>query len=427
MKRIWLLLAWFTPVAHLCGQVPDTVSLDFCYRQAENNFPLSKQVGLLGKSSELKVKNLNKNYLPTLNLNGSASYQSDVTEVSIPVLAGNIEISMPTLSKDWYKMTLDVNQSIYDGNITHYEKKLETYNLQSDQMAVQVELYQLKDRINQVYFNIILSLKTEEVLKNSKASLEARLKEVESAVRNGTMMASSQDAIRVEIIRIDQDLGTLYHDRSASFSMLSELTSTEIPETSQLVLPDVKVSSLTFEDQRLEYQLFDVQQDRNGLLKNMVTTKWNPKFYAYGQAGYGRPGLNMLSNDFTPWWFVGAKITWNFFNWNSNRNEKKIYDIQADIIRSQKETFDKNLRVEADRGIAEILKLTDLLRQDQDIVDLRAQITRTASSQLTNGIITSSEYIARLNEEIQARLNMELHRIQLVRARLSYLYTLGKL
>jgi len=427
MKRKFLLTAFIIPGILLFGQVPDTLTLDFCYQQAEKTFPLSRQVDLLGNSSELRVKNLNKNWLPTLNLNGSASYQSAVTEVDIPVLAGQFQLSMPTLSKDWYKLTLDVNQSIYDGSITKYQKKLESYNLQSDQLGVRVELYKLKDRINQVFFSIILSRETEDVLISTKQSLESKQKEVQSAVKNGIMLATSEDAIRVELIRIDQELGNLRQDRSASFQMLSELTSSVIPETSFLVLPDVRLSSLAFEDRRLEYRLFEVQQEKTGLLKNMVTTKWNPKFFAYGQAGYGRPGLNMLSDDFAPWWMIGAKLTWNFWNWNQNRNEKKIYDIQNNIISSQKEAFDKNLRIEADRGIAEILKLTDLLKQDQEIMDLREKITKSASSQLNNGTITSSEYISRLNEEIQSKLSMELHRIQLVRAKLSYLYTLGKL
>ncbi len=427
MKRKFLLSVLLTPVSLLFGQVPDTVTLDFCYKQAEKTFPLTRQIGLLGKSNELKIKNLNKNWLPLMNINGSASYQSAVTEVEIPVLAGNIQLTMPKLALDWYKLTLDVNQAIYDGNITGYQKKLESYNLQSDQLGVQVELYKVKDRINQVYLSIILSGANEEVLNSTKQSLQSKQKEVESAVRNGSMLASSEDAIRVELLRIDQELLNIQHDRTAAVQMLSELTSSNIPETSVFVLPEVRLSTLSFEDKRLEYQLYEVQQERAGLMKNMVTTKWNPKLYAYGQAGYGRPGLNMLSNDFTPWYIIGAKLSWNFFNWNQNKNEKKIYDIQNDLIRSQKETFDKNLRVEADRAMEQVLKLTDQLRQDQDILDLRERITKSASSQLNNGVITSSEYISRLNEEIQARLTMELHRIQLVQAKINWLFTLGKL
>jgi outer membrane protein TolC len=184
---------------------------------------------------------------------------------------------------------------------------------------------------------------------------------------------------------------------------------------------------MQFENKRPEYQLFDLQQQRVGTLKSMVITKWNPKIFAYGQAGYGRPGLNMLNDDFSPWWIVGAKLTWNFWNWNQNRNERQILDIQSDIIRTQKKTFDKNLRISAEKDISEILRLSEVVQQDEEIIALREKITKTSSSQLDNGIITSSEYISRLNEEVMAKIAWELHRIQLVKAKQSYLFTLGKL
>jgi outer membrane protein TolC len=403
------------------------VTLDFCFRQAEKTYPLSRQMEMLGKSNELRVTNLNKNYLPQVNLNGSASLQSDVTKISLNLPAQFSSIKFPDVSKDMYKVTLDVNQSIYDGNVTRYQKMLESYNLQSDQKSVQIELYKLKDRINQVYFSIFFLQQTEALLNSTKKQLESKLKEVHSAVMNGILLASNEDGLNAELMKIDQQLIETMTDRNTAFRILSELTSTSIPETSKLALPEVRISSMTFEDKRLESQLYDVMQSKAGVMKNMVTTRWNPKFYAFGQAGYGRPGFNMLTNDFTPFWILGARLTWNIWNWNLNTNEKKIYDIQADIINSQKETFDKNLRIEADKGFAEIEKLGKLLQKDEEIIALRVKITQSASSQLSNGVVTSSDYISRLNEETQARLALETHRIQLVKARLSYLFTQGKL
>jgi outer membrane protein TolC len=158
-----------------------------------------------------------------------------------------------------------------------------------------------------------------------------------------------------------------------------------------------------------------------------VTTKWNPKVWAFGQFGFGRPGYNFLSSDIAPMAMIGAKITWNPWNWNANRNEKKIYEIQSDILKNQQETFDKNLRVTTRRNIADIAKLTELLVKDQELIDLRAGITKTASAQLSSGVITSSDFILRVNDETQARMGLEIHRIQLIKAKISYLYNIGKL
>ena len=426
MKRITFLMGSLIMQSIVYGQT-DTVTLYDCYRQAEKTYPLARQSGMLEKSNDLKIKNLNKNYLPQLNLNGSATLQSDVTELKLNLPAQFSSIQFPQISKDMYKVTVDVNQSIYDGNVTGYQKKLETFNLQSDQESILVELYKLKDRINQAYFTIFLLQQNDALLNSNKNQLESKLKEIQSAVANGVMLSSNADALQAELMNIDQQLIETRTNRTTAFEVLAELTSSTIPDNSKLVLPRVQISSTAFEDKRPELQLYNILQKKTGVMKDMVNTHWNPKLYAFGQAGYGRPGLNMLSNDFTPWWIVGARLTWNIWNWNLNKNEKKIYDIQSDIIGTQKETFEKNLKIEASSDLAEIEKLGELLQKDEKIIALRTRITHTASSQLDNGMITSSDYIARLNEETMAKLALELHQVQLVKAKIAYLFTLGKL
>ena len=233
----------------------DSITLDYCYQQAEKTFPMARQLDLLGKSNDLRIRNLNKNYLPQLNINGTASLQSDVTEINLKLPANFPSINFPKISKDQYKITLDVNEPIYDGNVTANQKKLESFNLQADQESVRIELYKLKDRISQVYFSIFLYQKNEELLNATKTQIGSKLKEVLSAVANGTMLASNADALKAELMKIDQQLIESTTDRSTAFKILSELTSTSIPETSKLILPQVQISMPSYENKRLEIAL----------------------------------------------------------------------------------------------------------------------------------------------------------------------------
>jgi outer membrane protein TolC len=420
-------MVWCFILSTAAALAQQPLTLEQCYLLAEKNYPLRSQIDILANSNQLKIKNLNKSYLPQVNVNGSASLQSDVTQVAIELPKGLPELTMPILSKDWYKITLDVNQSIYDGNVTRYQKKVEEFSLRADQKGVEIELYKLKDRINQIFFGILLLDQQFALLKSNEEKIQSKRKEAESAFSNGAMIEMNADLLFAELVRIDQQLTEIKMDRATSFQMLSELTSTAIPETTILEIPEITLPSLTYENKRLEYQLFDIQRSKVDVQKNMITTKWNPKVFAYGQAGYGRPGLNMLDDAFRPWWLLGAKITWNPWNWNGNKNEKKILGLQAEMLKSQQETFDKNLKINSQKELSEVAKISRLLEQDQQIIDIRAKITKTTASQLTNGVITSSDYIARLNEETLARLNQEIHKIQLIKAKLVYLYTLGKL
>ena len=414
-------------VVSFAAGAQDSITLVFCYQQLQKTYPLTRQAGLMEKSSDLRTKNLNKNYLPQLNVNGNASWQNQVTEIAIKLPANLPEIQGPAIPKDQYKLTLDISESIYDGNITNYQKKLEAFNLNVDKKNVDATLYLLKDQVNQFYFNILLTQENIKLLLETKKQLESKLNEVESAVKNGSTLKMNADLIKAEIIKLEQNIYELSMDRLASIRMLSELISMPLEETSAFKTPVITVPGMDYENKRIEFELYNIQRDRVSLMKNMVTTKWNPKFWAFGQVGFGRPGYNFLSTDIAPMVMVGAKLTWNPWNWNANKNEKKIYDIQGDIIKNQQETFDKNLRITTRKNITDITKLSDLLVKDQELVELRAGITKTASSQMSNGVITSSDYILRVNDETQARMGLEIHKLQLVKAKISYLYNIGKL
>ncbi len=405
----------------------DSITLDFCYQQLQKTYPMNRQASLMEKSSDLRTKNLNKNYLPQFNVNGTASWQNEVTEVVIALPPPLPQLQGPAIPKDQYKLTLDVSESIYDGNVTNYQKKLEKFNLNVDQKNVDASLYLLKDQVNQFFFSILLTQQNIRLLEETKKQLVSKLNEVESAVINGSTLRMNADLIKAEIIKLEQNSYELSMDRLSSIQMLSELITLPLDERSSFTTPAINIPGLAYENKRIEFEVYGIQRERVNLMKNMVTTKWNPKLWAFGQVGLGIPGYNFLSTDLAPMLMVGAKLTWNPWNWNANKNEKKIYDIQGDIIKNQQETFDKNLKVTTQKNLNDITKLTDLLIKDQELVELRAGITKTASSQMSNGVITSSDYLLRVNDETQARMGLEIHKLQLIKAKISYLYNIGKL
>ena len=405
----------------------DTLRLEECYRLAEKNYPLVLQSGLLDQASTLRIQNLGKNFLPQFTVNGSASYQSAVTSINLDLPKGFPAIDFPSPKKDMYKVTLDVNQSIYDGRATRRQQELETTGLRADTKSAEVEMYKLRDRVNQLYFTLLLLDRNEQLLRSNRERVEAKLAEIRSGISNGSVPAMNADLLLVERVRLDQQLDETAADRATAIGMLAELTGTQIRGNAPVAMPSPVLPDTVFEDKRPEKDLFAIQMQRTGTMRDLVTVKWNPKVFAFGQAGYGRPGLNMLDDSFTPWWMVGAKVTWSPWNWNQNKNEKKILAVQEDIIRNQQEIFEKNQRISAEKELGEMRKCAGLLVQDREIIVLREKITKASSSQLDNGVITSSDYIARLSEETQARLNLEIHKIQLVKAKMSYLFTLGKL
>jgi outer membrane protein TolC len=418
-----MLLAAMVYLSVLSQAQDSTITLGFCLEKAEANHPLFSQYDLLASSSGLKIKNLNKNYLPEMNINGDVHYQSDVTEVPTVIAS----FAPEPLDKDQYRLSLDVSQLIYDGGLTKSHKTIESIDNEINRQQVGVSLYQLKEKVIAVYFNIIGLQESLELLELTRQNLLSRYKEVESGVKNGLLLSSNAEILKAELLKLDQKEIEIRASIASSYKILSLLTKEEIPAGTTLEWQSPAIESFAPGYDRLEYTLFSLQQQKAESLKKVATVKRMPKLWAYGQAGYGRPGYNMLLNDFDDYYMIGAKLTWNVWNWNKTKNEKTILDLNKEIIESNKNSFDQGLATELERKMAEIMKIEALIPKDREIADIRSGIVMTYSSRLQNGVITATEYITELHAETEAKLNLRIHEVQLARAKYEYLATAGKL
>lgn len=404
------------------SQQDTIITPDYCFKRALATYPLTRQGELYTRLHELQINTLKAGNLPQVTLNGQASYQSDVTE--FPINLPNITI--PSLDHDMYKATLDFSQVIYGGN-SYHQQVVEDINLKLNQQNLETELYKLKERINQYFISILLIDENSKLNKLLREDLNAKLSRIESGVRNGTTLQSNADIIRAEIIKTEQRIIESRFNREAYIKMLSELISDTLPANSEFELPDPVVNTVLFIDNRPEYRVFDLQLSRFEVQKKLVDTRLRPKVAGFATLGYGRPGLNALLNEFDTYYLFGAKLTWDLWNWNQTRNDRNVLDLQAGITLTQKETFDKNVAVTAQQYMADINKYEQLIIADFQIIALRNSITKSASSQLDNGVITSSDYLMELNSEMQAKLNLAVHQVQLKQARINYLAATGNL
>ncbi|MCU0370061.1 MAG: TolC family protein [Bacteroidales bacterium] len=422
LKKILLISAWLGSLAYVPAQ--DTlVTLDYCLERAEANHPLFNQYDLLASSSELKIKNLNRNYLPEMNVNGDVHYQSDVVEVPVKFEG----FAPEPLDKDWYKISLEVSELIYDGGVTRKNKDIEYIDNQINRQTVGVDLYKIKERIVGVYFSIISLKESQNLLNVTRDNLAARLREAASAVKNGVVLASDADILKAELLKIDQQEIEIQAGILSGYKVLSILSGEEIAPGKTLDWEIPAVDSYLPGRSRPEYQLFSLQQQKAESMKKLSSSRLIPRLIAYGQAGYGRPGYDMLKNEFDDFYTIGAKLSWNVWNWNKSRNEKTILDLNKEMIGNNEQTFDQNLQTELERKLSEIRKIEELIPKDKEIAMIREGIVQSYSSRLQNGVITATEYVTELHAELQARLNLKIHEIQLARAKYEYLAIAGKL
>ncbi len=406
----------------LCAEVPNPLTLEFCQEQARANYPLTKQSELLRQAADQKIRNLTANRLPQLSVNGQAAWQSDVTKISINLP----NVTIPAIDKDSYKLTLDISDAVYDGGLVNRQKTAERSALQVDQQNLEVELYKLRERINQVFFTGLQLQENKKLLLIMRSEMNSRLAVVESGVRNGIMLASNADVLKAELVKVDQQLLEIDLGRESVRDILGEYLKQALPPDIQFALPVFTEPEDTLTILRPELRLLDLQTSKLDANKALLTVRIMPKVSLFGQLGYGRPGLNMLSNDFDTFSMFGARLSWTPWNWNQVRRDRQWFDLQKSIVQTQKETFEQQIRILLKKDRAEIRKFEALIQKDDEIITLRSKITHTFAAQLENGVVTATDYLAELNAETQARLNKQFNIIRLASAQAAYLYDSGR-
>ncbi len=418
MKKILIFLL-LLPAQLVFAQ--NKISLDSCYNWAHQNYPNLKQAEIWQEITSLNQENIKTNYLPKVTLNGQATYQSDVTGINIPLP----NISIPTVSKDQYKAFAEFKQTIWDGGISQVNTKLEDAILKSNLSQLEVEMYKLNDQVSQAFFTALVVKKQNAVLAAQKVVLTGKLKSIESGIKNGVLEKSAALSIKAEILNLEQNEIQLDAGNSAAIQMLSILTGQTISKELEFTYnnPDVLANQ---DLNRPEFQLFANQSGQLKTQMELLDKMRNPKLFGFGQAGYGKPGLNMLSDKFDTYYLVGVGVSWNAFDWKNTFRKKQVVQLQQKMIQTQKETFTQNIQILLSRQKEQIGKLKKMIGNDQKMIAFRTDITKAAASKLENETITSSDYIRELQAETIAKLNFEMHKIQLDEAREKYDLIHGK-
>jgi outer membrane protein TolC len=392
-----------------------TLTLDSAYRLAQENYPLIRQKNLVRQTAALTIENIGKGYLPQLNIAGQVTYQSEVT--SVPVKIPGIDIESP--SKDQYKITAELSQLLYDGGATAAQKNVQQVNALVEEQRAEVDLYKVKDRINQLYLGILLldeQIKQVELIKND---IRLGIKRVEAQVQNGTAFRSNQLMLEAELLKNDQRTIELRANRKGLVDVLSLFINRPLPENVKLETPSPEPEMRSVVN-RPELQLFHYQDSLLQTQRELVNAKNRPRTSLFVQGGYGRPGLNMLKNEFDLFYIAGLRLNWSLGNLYTSKREKEILSVNQRMIDVQKDVFLLNTHTQLKQQEAELEKLQQLIESDEKIIGIRAQVKEAANAQLANGVITANDFLREVNAEDQARQSLIAHRLQLLQARINY-------
>ena len=384
----------------------ETITLEQCYQWSRENYPLIKKQELIKKAEQYTTENALKGWLPQVNITAQATYQNDVTQFPVKLPNMNVE----PLSKDQYKVFADVSQTIYDGGNIRNQKNLAKIQSEVQTIQTEVELDKLKERINQLYFGILQTNKQWTQLQFTKLDIKEGIKKAEAQLKNGVIFRSNLDVLKAELVKIEQKEIELQAIKQNFVQMLSYFIKKNIDENTQLETPEKIL--LTKNNNRSELKLFDAQKQLLETQRKIINTKNTPKLGAFFQGGYGKPGFNMLKNEFDIFYIGGIRLNIPISGFYTQKNDLALLENQSQEIEIQRENFLFNQNFIEIQQRNDLEKIQNLIDKDNELIELRKNIKTASLAQLENGVINTNDYLREVTAEEQAILTKITHEIQ---------------
>lgn len=394
------------------------ITLDKCQSKAKTNYPLIKEYDLIEKSSEYSLSNANKAYLPQISITGIGGYL--IGGLPIPTPAGQDETS-----KFQFIGIGQINQTIWDGGATKTQKEIIKANKEVEKASVDVSLFNIRERVNQVYFGILVIDEQLKQLDILNENLNLNLKKVKLSKDNGLAYQTDVDEVKAEILNLEQKKIEFNYTRKGFIEMLSLLTGEKLNENIQLEKPLTPNAVEALSNNRPEMNLYTNQLKLIEAQSSINAVYLMPKIGLLGAGVLLEPGMSIGSEKFNSLAVVGLSVSWNSNEIFKNSNNKNLDKIKMERITNQQNTFVFNNQLQLNQSSSDIAKQKAILAKDDEIVRLKGEIKKGYQTKYDSGMCSMNDLINSINKESEALANKALHNIQLLMSLYNYKTTSG--
>lgn len=412
------------------GALHAQITLEQCVQNARDNYPLIKKYELLDRAQEISLSDINKGWLPQIGVYGQGSVQNAVPSFpdALSDMMAQNGTDMSGLGKLQYKVGAELNQMIWDGGASKSQREIVRADNVERQAQLNVQLYAIRERVENLFFGILLIDEQIKQTQNTQLLLQSNLDRLRSMQANGTAMQSDVDMLEAQCLSVSQQLIQAQSNSQSYRRMLGIFTGIEI--TGQELIKPTADTPDDMVVNRPEMALFDAQTLANEARFSTIKSGLMPKVGLFAQAYYGYPGFDnfksMMNRDLSFNVLAGVKVSWNIGAFYTKNNRERQLQIASDGIAADRDIFLFNTSMQTQSQTDRIREIEDLMKEDARIVELRVNVRRAAESQLENGVIDATALLSKITDENQARLSASYHEIQLLQTIYQLKYTLNR-
>ena len=400
-------------------------TLEECQQAAEKNYPVVKRYDLIGRTTELTVSNLQKEWLPRITASAQATYQNAVAAwpESIKSVYQRMGLDMKGLKKDQYKVGIDVQQTLYDGGVISSQKRIARQEGKLQEAQNDVNQYQLRQRVNEMYFSLLLLNEQIRLNDDVKALLLSSEKKLAAMVKGGTAATSDYENVMAERLAAEQQNSSLKAQQQMLQRLLSVFCGMEV---NHLQKPKpAEVSTTT--NNRPELSMFDSQIKLVEAKEKALNARLMPKLGLFAQGYYGYPGYNIFEDMMDRKWtlngIVGIKMSWDLSAFYTHKNDRERLNMERKMAENAREVFLFNSRLDEIQHTEDVDRYQKMVQADEEIITLRTNVRKAAESKLAHGIIDVNSLLREINNENAAKAQQAIHEIDMLKEMYNLKYT----
>ena len=413
----FLVIIIFLSAQHVYSQ--QVVTIELCMQWAIEQSSENTQKNLNDQLLKVKLHDVSSHLYPSLELNGKIGYQSD--QPQLPASFG-----LDPLSNDYYGISMDFSQMIYDGNQFIYNRQFERLKNQNEIIKIDLSINQLKERVIHLYLNLLIINKQILLIETAEKTLGEQIERFKTLHKEGVVYGNTIAQFELEKLKIQQQKGELQAVKSSLTQSLSIITGKQLQDAQWILPQDINYNNDLNSD-RLEFTIFKNTVSELEFQRKLSISNSLPKVSLFATGGYGRPGYNFFNNTFEWYYHIGLKVNVPIISWAKTAGVGDIINLQKKIIESKQSDFTRYNQIAIQEKINEIRKMEHLLVLDQQIIQKHKELTQSYQVQLENGSITVYDFIKQQNDELQSLIKKEVHTMQLLKAQFELLALKGLL
>lgn len=393
-------------------------SLEECRQAAEHNYPIIRQYDLIARTTELTVRNIQKAWFPQISVTAQGSYQNKVTAwpENLQGMFAQMGIQLQGLSRDQYKVGIDVRQTLFDGGAIGSRREIARGEGAVQAAQTEVDLYKIGQRVHEMYFALLLLDEQLRLNADVNALLRSNEAQLAAMLKSGTASAGDFENVKAERLSAEQQQTELLSQRQTLQRLLSLFCGIPVDSIRRPAVPNLPSG----ENKRPELRLFDRRLQLTDAQEKAVDAQLLPQLGLFAQGYYGNPGLNLFEDMMKRRWswngIAGLKLTWNLSALYTHRNEKSKLRVQRELIENARQQFLFNNQLDETQQSENVRRFRAIAQRDGEIIALRTAVRKAAESKLAHGIIDVNGLLREINKENAAKTQQAIHEIDMLKA-----------